>query len=315
MRHWNESIPRELEKIILKLLEKDPRKRFQTAKELQDALVKASGKRERGGWLNKGAVEPAPLVHASDPVAWHRGQRRASQIVSLGLGSGSIQPMSLPIGNFSREVRVAAMHTVPETAMGVEREERTSQLHFVYDVADEEAAAKEVQQEFGLGRSRSVVTSYRGLDSAGLETMSDDTEFDDREIQKLLDASSEVSARTQVRMVVAASLILAGVVVVALVCSGVFRPLVLGSNDHLLLTVIQNKTGDKALDATVMQGSRSPCGSRGPSMYLEAQRIARGCGRLKWRAALQRDGSPAAVSHKTLAQERMCTGDQRNAAV
>jgi eukaryotic-like serine/threonine-protein kinase len=34
----------------------------------------------------------------------------------------------------------------------------------------------------------------------------------------------------------------------------VFRPLVLGANDHLLLTVIQNRTRDKALDGTVMQG-------------------------------------------------------------
>jgi eukaryotic-like serine/threonine-protein kinase len=41
---------------------------------------------------------------------------------------------------------------------------------------------------------------------------------------------------------------------VALVQSGVFRPLVLGSNDHLLLTVIQNKTADKTLDGTIMQG-------------------------------------------------------------
>ena len=55
-------------------------------------------------------------------------------------------------------------------------------------------------------------------------------------------------------MAVAAALIVAGVTVVALVCSGVFRPLVLGANDHLLLTVVQNKTGDKTLDGTVMQG-------------------------------------------------------------
>jgi tetratricopeptide (TPR) repeat protein len=55
-------------------------------------------------------------------------------------------------------------------------------------------------------------------------------------------------------MAVAAALIVAGVAVVALVCSGVFRPLVLGTNDHLLLTVVQNKTGDKTLDGTVMQG-------------------------------------------------------------
>ncbi len=50
IRNWNESIPRALEKVILKLLEKNPQKRFQTAKELQEALMKASGKVERVGW-------------------------------------------------------------------------------------------------------------------------------------------------------------------------------------------------------------------------------------------------------------------------
>ncbi len=40
----------------------------------------------------------------------------------------------------------------------------------------------------------------------------------------------------------------------AMLHSGLFRPLVLGFNDRLLLTVIQNKTGDKNLDGTVMQG-------------------------------------------------------------
>src|SRR5271154_774498 len=77
VRHWNESIPRELEKIILKLLEKDPKDRFQTAKDLQDALLKAGSKLERGGWLSKGTSLPVPLVRTSDPVAWHRGQRLA----------------------------------------------------------------------------------------------------------------------------------------------------------------------------------------------------------------------------------------------
>ena len=39
-----------------------------------------------------------------------------------------------------------------------------------------------------------------------------------------------------------------------LVRSGLFRPVVLGPQDRLLLTVIQNKTGDKTLDGTVLAG-------------------------------------------------------------
>src|SRR5260370_42332444 len=76
IRNWNESIPRELEKVILKLLAKERRARFQTAQELRDALVKVGKKLGRVGWLNKGSVPGVPLVRANDPVAWHKGPRR-----------------------------------------------------------------------------------------------------------------------------------------------------------------------------------------------------------------------------------------------
>ena len=46
VRSWNEAIPRELEKIILKLMAKERTARFQTAAELEDALMKLS---EKGG--------------------------------------------------------------------------------------------------------------------------------------------------------------------------------------------------------------------------------------------------------------------------
>ncbi len=55
-------------------------------------------------------------------------------------------------------------------------------------------------------------------------------------------------------MIIAAGMILVGVLLATLVHNGVFRPLVLGSKDRLLLTIIQNKTGDKTLDGTAMQG-------------------------------------------------------------
>ena len=72
--------------------------------------------------------------------------------------------------------------------------------------------------------------------------------------EELIAASLAVDARTRIRIAVAAVAIVIGVAVVAVLHSGLFRPLVLGVNDHLLLTVIQNKTGDKNLDGTVMQG-------------------------------------------------------------
>src|SRR3981189_930836 len=76
VRNWNESIPRDLEKVILKLLAKERKARFQTAQELRDALVKVGKKLGRVGWLNKGSAPVVPLVRSNDPVAWHKGPRR-----------------------------------------------------------------------------------------------------------------------------------------------------------------------------------------------------------------------------------------------
>lgn len=80
IRSWNESVPRELEKVIFKLLAKERTARFQTARELELALIaiqeKIQEKGGGGGWLRK-AVTAVPLVRASDPVA--RGRRASGQ--------------------------------------------------------------------------------------------------------------------------------------------------------------------------------------------------------------------------------------------
>src|SRR5258707_4673520 len=77
VHNWNESIPRDLEKVILKLLAKERKARFQTAQELRDALVKVGGKLKKSGWLNRETAPVVPLVRANDPVAWHKGPRRS----------------------------------------------------------------------------------------------------------------------------------------------------------------------------------------------------------------------------------------------
>ena len=62
---WNDMIPRDLEKVILKLLAKDRKSRFQTAKELHNALEKIDEKLGRRGWLNKVTI-PARADERSD---------------------------------------------------------------------------------------------------------------------------------------------------------------------------------------------------------------------------------------------------------
>jgi serine/threonine-protein kinase len=65
MREWNTAVPKDLEKIIMKLLHKDRGARFQKADELARALRKIPF-RANEGWRKKAAV---PLVKAPDPVA------------------------------------------------------------------------------------------------------------------------------------------------------------------------------------------------------------------------------------------------------
>ena len=52
VHYWNEAIPKELDKLILKLLAKEPGGRYQTATDLYKAMEKIAGK-SSGGWLKR----------------------------------------------------------------------------------------------------------------------------------------------------------------------------------------------------------------------------------------------------------------------
>jgi eukaryotic-like serine/threonine-protein kinase len=255
VRNWNESIPRELEKIILKLLAKECKKRFQTAEELREALIKVNGKLGRATWLNKSEAAAVPLVRASDPVAWHRGPKRATfQMPDPGSSPGG--RMIRPQDGSHASVGVSAMHFLRESAIAVDSGEMPAPTRTVHRFLTESKFASVVTLR-GTGvaepETHPTRTEYN-LDDVDFGAEALESMVEESDVEELIAASSEVSTRTQTRMVVVAALILTGVVVVALACSGVFRPLVLGPNDHLLLTVVQNRTGDRALDGTVMQG-------------------------------------------------------------
>jgi tetratricopeptide (TPR) repeat protein len=255
VRNWNESIPRELEKIILKLLAKECKKRFQIAEDLRDALIKVNGKLGRGSWLGKGETSAVPLVRANDPVAWHRGPRRATfQMPEPGSSPGGrmIRPQGVDHGS----VGMSAMHFLRESAIAIDSGEMPTRQHTVHRLLTESRFASVITLRGAATaqQTASLTHAKYNLDDVDFGVAALENMVEESDVQELIAASSEVNARTQTRMVVVAALILIGVVVVALACSGVFRPLVLGPNDHLLLTVIQNKTGDKTLDGTVMQG-------------------------------------------------------------
>jgi len=281
VRNWNESIPRELEKVILKLLAKERKARFQTAQELREALVKVSNKLGRAGWLNKGPAAVVPLVRANDPVAWHKGPRRSQSgtraraflaLEDSAPGSGSMvtRPHRLVDKDWAG-LEARQKRPVHGSALAVESEEMSSQLDTFHGAAaridsdgaaapegaasDSPAGEQLWRPEPVLLRSRSAVTLLDDdLDDVVVGHVSVETVAEDSADEELIAASLAVDARTRIRIAVAAIAIVIGVAAVAMLQIGLFRTLVLGLNDHLLLTVIQNKTGDKNLDETVMQG-------------------------------------------------------------
>jgi serine/threonine protein kinase/tetratricopeptide (TPR) repeat protein len=280
VRSWNEEIPRELEKVILRLLAKECKTRFQTTQELRDALVKVGKKLERGGWLNKPTAPVVPLVRTHDPVAWHKGPRRgqsgarakvawavegsAPSSGSMGIGSSRVG------GEDWGGLKATQRRSGRGGALAVESGEMPGRLDSLEDAGVAEAsnaivASPEVDKDSPAARkvwrtepmpwSRSsvrladedIVEDYLGRASV-------ETSEEEGADEELIAASRAVDAQTRIRIAVVAAAIVIGVAMVAVQHSGLFRPLVLGLNDQLLLTVIQNKTADKNLDGTVMQG-------------------------------------------------------------
>jgi serine/threonine protein kinase/tetratricopeptide (TPR) repeat protein len=93
VREWNDAVPRELEKIIFKLLAKERTARFQSARELELALIAVAEKGSGGGWLRK-AVASVPLVRSNDPVARVKRLTRAQASSDPGLQSPPPRPIT-----------------------------------------------------------------------------------------------------------------------------------------------------------------------------------------------------------------------------
>jgi serine/threonine protein kinase/tetratricopeptide (TPR) repeat protein len=280
VRIWNESIPRDLERVVLKLLEKERKERFQTANELRDAVVKISGRLDRGRWLSRGAAV-VPLVQAPDPIVRHKRPKRilvGAQGNSIGPSSATesggpisssdnmpIRPGRMPERERDRTVfqqaerqsvlavdsgvmptRFLALHGVPaqsdsSTAAAAAKASRR---------AADNAAREELRRDLLLSGSRAGVMEVEDEldDLEGQNLVAEEWEA----LQSLEDPIGRSGRRLQVA--VALALLVAAGGIFLLARSGMFRSVLLGPKDRLLLTVIQNKTGDKTLDGTVMEG-------------------------------------------------------------
>jgi serine/threonine protein kinase/tetratricopeptide (TPR) repeat protein len=331
VRNGNELVPRELEKLILKLLEKDRRARFQTARELHDALTKIDLKTGQG-WLRKGAGSAVPLVRANDTVTRHRLKRQKPSeeseeleappaVVERRFTDSSadnmfIRPMRM-LGSDAVGAERSVLH--PMSAAG-EKRSSTAEGNNASDrstggdaspAAGEERIAPTTEDVLTAQLTESaLVQSRTGV--AQLNDVLDGSELngsavEERDVPKVADASSpsssspqtEKTTRASVRIIVVAVLLVLAVGGFFLLRrTGALRPMVLGPKDPLLLTVIENKTADKTLDGTVMQGleialqQSNSLNAFGGDAYLAGLRQVQADG-----------GRQAAVSGQSVAQK------------
>ncbi len=247
IRNWNESISKELERVILRLMMKDKRERFQSGKELQDTLEKVEGKKARGGWLKKSAA-PVPLVRAQDPIARERRPARKS---SGAQAVAKVENDSKSGGLLIRPLQLSTAAAESGDSAGV------------LDCVQSEAAKPESVGSSGssarraaLARSRTGVTQFEyGVDFEvdAAPQVPNETEGSKTEALEAAEPQGSTGGRFARVAVVAGLLAFVAGGIFLLVRGGWLRPAVLGPSDGLLLTMIQNRTGDSTLDGSVLE--------------------------------------------------------------
>jgi len=266
VRMWNESIPRELERVILKLLAKDRRERFQTANEFHDAVRKIAERPGRGRWLTRGTAA-VPLVHATDPVARYKRPRRRpggliSNAVNLPIRPSRISERARDGNLFQQEMQSALavdsgttsepFHAlpgvVPQSDSSAAAAAARASKRAAGNAARQEPRINSVPARPGSG----VMEAEYGLNELEPQDFVAEEWVAQRASLWLADLVFRAARRKGVAVAVALVVAVGGVFL--LVRSGLFEQVELGPQDRLLLTVIQNKTGDKTLDGTVMQG-------------------------------------------------------------
>ncbi len=266
VRSWNEAVPRELEKIILKLMAKERTARFQTAHELEEALTKLSDK--NSGWLRK-AVSTVPLVRTSDPVARDKRPpyRRDSEIDAArdpstprfprrpalrtpDHASPSPAPRSASGSQVLRPVaRVPSSDRLVQP--GGHRAEFSAPGFLSGTAAERSGAGLALAQE---SRSRAIPldSTPQPPQSSADEALTD--------LPGLFEEEDPRPARGLRSLAGPARLAILAAALLALVSGGVlllkrgpFRQPLVANQDSVILTELDNRTGDPLLTGSVTQ--------------------------------------------------------------
>lgn len=245
VRNWNEGIPRELDRIIFKLMAKERTQRYQTAQELDEALAKVGDK--GGGWLRK-ATSAVPLVRTVDPVAREKRTGRKSSDSQLDMSRMGPTPTPNVLGPRGSGGEDQVLRPVAR----MPRMEASP-----FPVADLPAVAAAADAQFQPRTTSPVaLESVDNQPIAPSETQLDSGGFAAAVTSPFEERPSRIKRRmvTPLRAGLAvAALVLVGVAIY-LYKMGRFRPAILTDQDKVVLTEIENRTGDKALDGVVVSG-------------------------------------------------------------
>ena len=270
VRSWNEAIPRELEKIILKLMAKERTARFQTAHELEEALAKVSEK--SAGWLRK-AVATVPLVRTSDPVAREKrlprrrdsGTDAARDLATSRSASRSMPETldnspSIPASNTSASSQVLRLVSrVPSSDLSAQTGSQRAEL------ASPTLAAGTAAERFGVGpgvaqesRSRAHPIELPPRPSRSLVLRASSVQEPAIDLPGLFEEEEQRPRRGLRWLAGPARLAIAGAAVLALVAGAVllvkhgpFRQALVADQDAVVVTELDNRTGDPRLNGAV----------------------------------------------------------------
>ena len=238
VREWNEAIPKELEKIIHKLMAKERTARFQTARELLEALSKVDEKTGRG-WLRKAVTGSGSSRRTQDTPARERLSQKGATDKAEAATDVAARPVEQsqflrPVARVPRgdtmtrpgaeavasEAPVSAVRPAGATAAEVVRED-VADIDFLPKAPPElksSAFAAVLSEEPGPPTQRRVLFNPIWA-AAGL-----------------------------------ALLVAIAIGITLIVNRGHLRPTMLTERDSVVMTEIENRTNEKVLDGAVAQG-------------------------------------------------------------
>jgi serine/threonine-protein kinase len=276
IRDWNHAVPKELEKIVLKSLEKDRTDRYQQAIDLKWALEQVN---TRKGWFSRGGA-PVPIPHEAhnDPVARdRRTMRRNSASIRAVTREDVKRPSPPPVSKQSS----GTVPAVPAVRPGSSAMERSASMadSATHDLdGDPGSSASTIHMPVERVPEPAAPISEPHFENMGM--------FADGEVQrKLAEATLRDTPGARLRRRrKTAYLFAAGLAATAILAAFIFnamhkpRPM-LQPGDSVLLGVIVNKTSDPQMDAALRQALAIELSSSGYFTVLSDEQLEAGRGK------------------------------------